>query len=671
MSDPASDKERLDQLRQEIERHNQLYYQAAQPEIPDHVYDGLMQELIALETAHPEWGTADSPSRKLGEQPLAGFETVTHAVPMMSLANTYNKDELVAFDARVRKGIPDTPFRYVLEPKIDGVAVTVRYEQGTLVLAATRGDGRQGDDITRNLRTLDSLPKQLTGAPAPKVLEVRGEVFMPKAGFVTLNQRREELGLSVFANPRNAAAGSLKQLDARVVAERPLEVLFYAAGALDGVLFETHEQMLEAFKSWGLPTHSHYWVGETIDEVLLALDELEQQRHEFPYELDGGVIKVNERAVYETLGYTAKSPRWAVAYKYAPERAETRLRSITIQVGRTGILTPVAELEPVTVAGSTISRATLHNEDEIRRKDIRVGDRVWVEKAGEVIPAVVGVNKEARTGDEQPFAMPDQCPECGHAVTRREGEVALRCENLHCPAQLKQWLRHFASRGAMDIEGLGDVLVDQLVARELVRQPADVYRLTLDDLAGLDRMGGKSAQNVLNSIAASKSRDLWRIIFALGIRHVGARSAQALEARFASIDELVTADQETLEAIDDIGPVVAGSILAFFADARNRSVVDALRAAGVNLMRGADAAPAEGPLSGQTLVLTGALQHMTRDEATARIRALGGQVTSSVSKKTDYVVAGEKAGSKYDKAVKLGVPIIDEAALEELLRAHE
>lgn len=662
-----SAKQRIESLRGEIERHNDLYYQKAAPEVSDREYDALVKELAELEAAHPERAAKDSPTQVIGEKTQEGFRTVTHAVPMMSLSNTYNKEDLLGFDTRIRKIVPDTSLSYVLEPKVDGVAVTMRYEKGELVLGATRGDGRQGDDITPNLMTIKAIPTQLENKSPPEVLEVRGEIYMTKNGFLDLNRQREEEGQAVFANPRNAAAGSLKQLDASLVAKRPLNALFYAVGEVKGLSLKTHDGLLKSLKAFGLPINPKWWSCKTMDDVLNALNELERMRHDFEFEMDGGVIKVNERGLYEELGYTAKSPRWAVAYKYEPERTETALRDITIQVGRTGILTPVAELEPVTVAGSTISRATLHNEDEIQRKDIRIGDRVFVEKAGDVIPAIVGVNTKARTGKEKTFKMPTECPVCGGAATRREGEVALRCENLQCPAQLKQWLRHYASRGAMDIDGLGDVLVEQLVNAEKVRSPADLYTLRKEDLLELERMGEKSAQNVLKGIETSKQQDLWRVIFALGIRHVGARSAQALEEYFGDMDALAGASKDALVEINDIGPIVAASIAAFFAEDRNQRIVQALRDAGVHMKRKKEAAPADGPLAGKTFVLTGSLEHLTRDEASELIRARGGTVSSSVSKRTDYVVAGDGAGSKYDKAVKLGVSVLDEEAFRKLL----
>jgi DNA ligase (NAD+) len=659
--------ERIRQLREEIERHNELYYQQAKPEISDRDYDALVKELEALEQQHPELNLDTSPTHSLGERPLEGFKTVTHAVPMMSLGNTYSKADVEAFDTRLRKLVSGEDLTYVLEPKVDGVAVTLRYEKGALTLGATRGDGRQGDDITANLQTIKNIPRTLHGSKIPEVLEVRGEVFMPKKGFLKINEQRMEEGLPVFANPRNAAAGSLKQLDSRVVASRPLDAVFYAVGEVRGMTFPTHEKLLDQLDTMGLPVNPKRWVCQSIQEALDALDALERMRHDFDFEMDGGVIKVNERNLYDELGYTAKSPRWAVAYKYEPERAQTVLRAITIQVGRTGILTPVAELEPVLVAGSRISRATLHNEDEIQRKDIRVGDHVWVEKAGDVIPAVTGVIKESRTGKETPFAMPTRCPSCGGAVTRREGEVAVRCEQMECPAQLKQWLRFFAARGAMDIDGLGDALVDQLVDKKLVRSPSDLFSLTEEEILSLDRMGKKSAANLVKAIAAAKSRDLWRLIFALGIRHIGSRSAQALEEHFASMDDLMAADKTALESVPDIGPVVAASLVHYFEEPRNRDLLSSLKEAGVNMRRlTTPASNKHGPLEGKTLVLTGTLPSLTRDEATERIRAAGGVVSSSVSKNTDYVVAGDKAGSKYNKAIELGIPVLDENKLLDL-----
>lgn len=659
-------RERIDALTRDLQRHNRLYYVEARPAITDQAFDALLKELQELETAFPRWAHPDSPSRRVGGEPLEGFAGVTHAVPMMSLGNTYSREELREFDARVAKRLVDTPYDYVLEPKIDGVAVTLRYEDGVLVLGATRGDGRVGDDITANLRTIRSIPLRLEDPAPPAVVELRGEVFLPRTGFAALNESRQEQGLDPFANPRNAAAGSLKLLDPRLVAARPLDVVVYGTGALDGIAFPTHTALLDHIRDWGLPAPVRTWSCATLDEVLAGLDALEAEKAGYPFDTDGGVIKIDQRPLYERLGATAKSPRWATAYKFQPEQAETRVRVITIQVGRTGVLTPVAELEPVLVSGSTVSRATLHNEDEIRRKDIRVGDQVVIEKAGEIIPAVVRVVTEARTGDERRFQMPDVCPVCGGPTVRHEGEVALRCDNGLCPAQVKNALRHYAARGAMDIDGLGEALIDQVVDRGLIATPADLYTLQRDQVADLDRMAAKSATNLIAAIEASRTRDFWRVLFALGIPLVGARSAQTLEEHFPDIDALAEADSETLEAVPDIGPVVAASIRAFFANPQNRAVVDALRAAGVRVERAASPPPTAdsgGPFAGKTVVLTGSFSSLTRQEAGERIRRAGGKVTGSVSANTDLVIAGEKAGSKRTKAEALGIPIVDEAQL--------
>lgn len=655
------------ELRTALNRHNHLYYILAAPEITDRQYDKLYHDLEDLERQFPDLVTDDSPTRRVGGAPLELFNQVSHAIPMMSLANTYTKDELTDFDTSLRKRAGTEPVSYILEPKIDGLAVSLRYENGIFTVGSTRGDGRTGDDITANLKTIRSIPMKLQTPTPPAVLEVRGEVYMTRDGFLKLNETRQEAGEEPFANPRNAAAGSLKLLDPRLVAKRPLDAIFYAAGETSGISFDTHAGMLEILRSLGFRTATRFWRCQSIAEVLQAIDELEKLRHSFTYEIDGGVIKVNERGLYDMLGSTAKSPRWAVAYKYEPERAETTVKAITVQVGRTGVLTPVAELDPTPVAGSVVSRATLHNAEEIRRKDIRVGDRVIIEKAGEVIPAVVEVKLSARTGAEQIFTMPDACPACGGPVTKIESEVAVRCENLQCPAQIKRWIRHFAERGAMDIEGLGESIIEQLVDSGLVKDPADLYKLTLEQVASLERMAEKSARNLLDGIAASRKRELWRAIFGLGIRHVGAKSAQTLEKHFESMEAIASADREALEKLRDIGPVVAESIAGFFASQRNRDLITRMNDAGVTLVRSEAAVAQGGKLAGKTLVLTGTLAGFTRDEAGRRIRELGGDVSSSVSRKTSYVVAGTEAGSKLDKALKLGVPVLDEAGFVKLL----
>jgi len=671
-----------EKLRTKIERHNRLYYVDAVPEISDREYDALLKRLETLEKQFPELATPDSPTRRVGGEPLKGFENVRHAVPMISLANTYNKEELVEFDVRVKKLLGETPYSYVLEPKIDGVAISLRYENGILVRAVTRGDGTTGDDVTVNIRTIKSIPLRLSkvdeasslvksgkdaASTIPSVLEVRGEVYMTRAGFIKLNEERQEAGLEPFANPRNACAGSLKQLDPRTVASRPLDALFYGLGECSAI-FETHEQMLSAFTQYGIRITPKYWPCDEIQEVLTQLDALQNMRHSFPFEMDGGVIKINQRDLYEQLGSTAKSPRWAVAYKYEPEQAETTLKEITIQIGRTGVLTPVAELEPVQLAGTVVKRATLHNEDEIKRKDIRVGDRVIVEKAGEIIPAIVRVVTKKRTGIEQPFNMQAACEELGINPIKLEGEVAWRIDDLHHPAMLKRWLTHFASRNGMDIDGLGESIVEGLVDAGLVKSPADLYDLKKSQLLGLEGFKEKKAQNLIDGIAASKTRPFDRILFALGIRHVGSGSARVLAQNFPNLGKLMAADIPCLEEIRDIGPIVGKSIVDFFQCLENRQLVERLQAAGVNFEQTAKAGSDE--FAGLTFVLTGTMESLSRDKAGEQIRARGGSVTSSVSKNTSYVVAGEKAGSKLTKAEELGVKVLNEAAFMNLLKVQ-
>lgn len=663
---------RIKELRRAINRHNRLYYVEAKPEISDAEYDALYHELEALETRYPNLKTPNSPTQRVGGEPLTGFESVRHTVPMMSLDNTYNRQELIEFDRRACKLAQVESLAYVLEPKVDGVAVSLRYEKGSLVVGCTRGDGYVGDDITANLRTIKSIPLKLEDAEPPAVIEVRGEVFMDKNGFLRMNESRREKGLEPFANPRNAAAGSLKLLDSRLVADRPLDAVFYAVGELDGVGFDYHEELLLRLKRLGLKTTPRFWKCRNIHTALEKLDELEKIRSEFPFETDGGVIKVNDRSLYETLGATAKSPRWAVAYKFGAERARTVVQNIRIQVGRTGTLTPVAELDPVRVSGSVVARATLHNEDEIKRKDIRIGDTVIIEKAGDVIPAVVAVVKDDRTGAEMEFNMPSECPVCHEPVVRREGEAAFRCENLQCPAQLKRWIEHFASRGAMDIAGLGTSLVDQLVDKRMVRSPTDIYALSakFDEVAALDRMGDKSASNLLKAIEESKGRELWRLIMGLGIRHVGAGAARALAAHFGNLDKLMQADAAALEEIPDIGPIVAGSIVEFMNRESSRNLISTLKNRGVRVKDTADsdASEATPDFKGMTFVLTGALDSFTRDEAAEEIRKRGGKVSSSVSRKTTYVVAGNDPGSKLEKALSLQVAVLDEEQFKDKLK---
>lgn len=646
-------------LRSEIERHNQLYYQHATPEISDREFDELLRELIELETRFPELATPDSPTRYVGGAPIDAFVSVRHLVPMQSLDNTYSEDEVREFFERMQKLLPDTRIPLTVEPKVDGVALSLLYEDGVLVRAATRGDGLMGDDVTANIKTIRAIPHRLKGA-YPARWEIRGEVYLPKKRFVKINEERDEQGLPPFANPRNCAAGSLKQLDSRIVAGRGLQALFYGYGAFEGTLPPTHHDYIALLGQAGLPVPEKFWRADDIDSAIQAIRELGEIRHDFAYETDGAVLKADILAQREQFGSTSKAPRWAIAYKYEPERAETRLREITIQVGRTGVLTPVAELEPVFVSGSTVSRATLHNEEEIRRKDIRIGDRVLIEKAGEVIPAVVAVIKEKRTGGETEFTMPAQCPSCGGSVLREEGQVALRCTNPSCEAQLRRRLEHFACRGAMDIEGLGESMVGQLVDSQLVTDIPSIYDLTKEPLLGLERMGEKSASNLLAGIAKSKERPLWRLLFGLGILHVGTTAARKLAERFRTMDALRAATEEELQTTEDVGEVMARSVRQWFENPKVTELLEKLRAAGLNFgERDEHASSGEGPLKGTTWVLTGTLS-ISRDEAAEMIRQAGGTVSGSVSKKTTFLLAGQEAGSKLDKARKLGVQVLTE-----------
>ncbi len=677
---PQSPAERIDELRREIERHDDLYYQKAEPEISDREYDSLVAELRDLEARHPELARPDSPTRTIGERPTEGFATIEHAVPMLSISNTYSPEEIREFDERVRRlaGLAESSaVEYVVELKIDGVAVALRYEDGRLAYAATRGDGRRGDDITANVRATGQAPETLA-APIPggAILEARGEMFFHRADFERINAERARRGEELFANPRNAAAGTLKLLDASIVAMRPLSLSVHGIGAFDCEIPPTHLEMLALFERLGLPVRPERSLARGAQAVIDLAAEWETKRATLPFDVDGLVVKVNSRALQAELGFRSKSPRWAVAYKFSAEQAETTLREIVCQVGRTGAVTPVAYLEPVWLAGSCISRATLHNADEIRRKDIRIGDRVLIEKGGDIIPKVVRPLAHLRSGAETVFAMPETCPACGEALSHREGEVAWRCENGGCPAQVKERIAHFASRDAMDIEGLGDKLVAQLVESGLARSVADLYRLTAGQIAALERMAEKSAGNLIASIEASKTRPLANLILALGIRYIGASAASILAREFASIDDLAQAGIERLAAIEGIGETTAQGVRDFFDSPANRVILERLRAAGVRFRRSADEdraiaearerAASGHPAAGKTFVLTGALS-FPRAEAQKRIEALGGKVSSSVSGKTDYVVAGEDAGSKLDKAKKLGLAVLDESSFLALL----
>jgi DNA ligase (NAD+) len=666
------------QLVEEIHQHDYRYYVLAQPTISDQEYDRLYRRLVDLEKEFPALITPESPTQRIGGEPLKAFRPVRHRQPMLSLDNTYSQAELREFVNRVQRLLPGESLDWLVEPKIDGLAINLTYEQGVFTCGATRGDGTTGDDITANLKTIRSIPARIRtgtgrgGRQFPALLEVRGEVYLTKAGFQKLNAERKAAGEELFANPRNAAAGSLKQLDPRIVAKRPLDIVLYGVGQVEGATYppETHAELLGWLKELGFKTPERTWHCRSEEELVVAIEELDKVRGRLPYETDGAVIKLNLLAQREKAGFTSKAPRWAIAYKYAAEQAETLLKGITVQVGRTGQLTPVAELEPVFLAGSTISRATLHNEDYIREKDIRVGDKVIIEKAGEVIPAVIEVVLNKRSGKERPFRFPQTCPECGSKVSRAAGlaegdeGVAWRCLNPDCPAQVRGRLEHWCARGAMDIEGGGEVLVRQLVGSGLVQDVADLYSLSLEPVANLERMGEKSAQNFLDGIEQSKKRDMWRVLYGLGILHVGAGVAKALGRCFATLDDVFAAGLNQLLECEDIGEVIAQSIIQWHGDARNRKLLERLRKADVNFQSALYQPRAKaGPLAGKTFVLTGTLPNLKREEATAKIEAAGGKVSGSVSKKTDYVVAGEEAGSKLEKAQKLGVKIIDEAEL--------
>ena len=708
----------MEQLRDEIRRYDRLYYEEAAPIISDREYDRLYKQLVDLETQFPDLATPDSPTQRVGGKPLKAFEQVPHLIPMLSLDNTYSEEEVKNFYARIQRLLPNEKIPVVIEPKVDGVAVSLIYENGRLRQAATRGDGTVGDDITQNIRTIRSVPERLRGA-APKLLEARGEVYMHKRGFEKLNEERRKAGLLLFANPRNAAAGSLKQLDPAIVAKRPLGVVLYGTGATKGVDVDVHSEIFPLLKKLGLPATERWWVAKSVEEILEAIHELDGIRHKFAYQTDGAVVKVNSFAQRERLGFTAKSPRWAIAYKYEAERVETRLNDIVIQVGRTGILTPVAMLKPVLVSGSTVGRATLHNEDEIKRKDIRIGDTVVIEKAGEVIPAVVEVVKSKRPRDAKPFDFAKhihgKCPVCGGPIRRDPQFVAWRCENLQCPAQTTRRVEFFAARSALDIESVGGIVADKLVESALVREPLDLFELKTEQLAKLNLgtdeeprvFGEKNATKAIRAIERARTLPLSRWLFALAIPDVGRTTATQLAHFHETIEDVANSpllkdvlqyhqkreEKEDAKEIADrliqtgfakpskskaeksrgitteVGPVVAKSVLDFFASAAGKKTLRWIKELGIhpNAEKVSAKKAAELPLTGKTFVLTGTMPSMTREEATEKIEALGGHVTGSVSKKTDYVLAGAEPGSKFDKAKELGVRIIDEPEFRKML----
>jgi len=714
---------RIETLRRDITEHNRRYYEEAAPTISDREYDRLYKELVDLETQFPELVTPDSPTQRVGGKPLQAFAQIQHRVPMLSLDNTYSEEEVVNFYKRITRLLPEEKIPVVIEPKVDGVAVSVMYENGKLKYAATRGDGSVGDEITQNIKTIKSVPHQLPGA-APKVFEVRGEAYLDKAGFEKLNKEREAAGLPLFANPRNAAAGSLKHLDPSIAAKRPLGMIFYGTGAIEGTEVDRHSKIFPLFKKLGLPTHEHWSLADSVEQVLKAIHDLDEIRRGFPYETDGAVIKVDALAQRVRLGFTAKSPRWAIAYKYAAERVETKLLDIKVQVGRTGILTPVAVLEPVLVSGSTVSRATLHNEDEIKRKDIRIGDTVMIEKAGEVIPAVIEVVQSKRPRNAKLFDFFEhihgKCPVCGGEVQRDPQFVAWRCENILCPAQTTRRVEFFGARGALDIESVGGIVADKLVERGLVHEPLDLFELNIEQLAKLNLgtdetprvFGEKNASKAIQAIERAKTASLSRWLYALAIPDVGKTTATDLARFHETIDDVASSqllrdvvshhgrksdksrDGGTKEIADrliksgfaepskskmdkqrgivtQVGPVVAQSVLDFFASSAGKKILQRMKQLGIEPKSEKVSAKqmARLPLAGKTFVLTGTLPSMTRDEASGKIEAIGGHVSSSVSKKTDYVLAGDEAGSKLEKAKKLGVKIIDEKEFRRLLES--
>ena len=660
----------MEKLRERIREYDRLYYLEAKSAVSDAEYDRLMRELIDLEAAHPDLVTLDSPTRRVGGAPTKKFPPAKHDPPMLSLDNTYSEASVREWDARCRKHLPGDEFEYVVEQKIDGVAVSLVYEGGILVRGATRGDGENGDDVTNNIRTIRSVPLKLAGN-APDLLEVRGEVFLSRAAFAMINEEKEAEDEELFANPRNAAAGSLKLQAPALVAQRGLDIFVHTFAMCSGMDFRTHDSALKAFVGMGLKVNKHWKLAKTLDEAIAICDQWEGQRNGLPFDIDGMVIKVNSLDQQRRLGTTAKSPRHAIAYKFPTRQAVTRLMDIQVQVGRTGTLTPVAVLDPVPLGGTTISRATLHNEDEIGRKDIRIGDLVTIEKGGEVIPKVVGAVMEKRTGKEKVFRMPAKCPECGEPVRRASGEVAVRCENVACPAQVKLRLEHFTRRGAMEIEHVGASLAAQLVDRGLVRDYADLYSLTETQMQELDRMAEKSAANVIAAIWDSKKRPLSSLIFALGIRHVGSGVAEILARRYPSLDDLAGAPEEELTGIHEVGPIVAASIAAFFRQPAAKAIVRKLKSAGVNMKRTKEEEPVSDALAGKTFVFTGELEGYSRTQASDLVRKMGGNATGSVSKKTDYVVAGTAPGSKLEKARKLGVTILDEPGFKRLVESAQ
>lgn len=653
-------KERIEELTCEINEHNYRYYVLDDPIISDAEYDRLFRELVELEKKYPQYRQPDSPTQRIGAEPLEAFRTIVHRTPMLSLENAMNEMELREFIRRVKKELGNnTSVTWVGEPKLDGLGVELIYEKGIFTAGATRGDGYRGEDITQNLKTIRQVPLKLRGENIPEIVEVRGEVILSHKNFEKLNQEREKAGEPLFANPRNAAAGSLRQLDPSVTAKRPLEIFIYSPGEITGMTFETHWDFLEQLKKWGFRVNPYACLLTHDEEIITYYNQMEKERDSLDYDIDGVVIKVNEIALQEKLGMRTRTPRWAIAGKFKARQETTRIIDIEASVGRTGVITPVAILEPVEIGGAVVSRATLHNQDEIDRKDIRIGDTVIVERAGDVIPKIIKVISEKRPKNSKPYHLPERCPVCGSKTLRLEKNVAIRCTNISCPAQLKASIEHFASRKGMDIEGLGEKIIDQLIRGNLIKSPADLYRLKKEELCALERFGEKSATNLLKSIEQSKSRPLPAVIYALGIPNTGEYLSGILAEHFSSLDRLMNASRDELDTIKGIGPIVAEGIVTYFSDERNRELIKALQAVGINpKIEKQQKVPQI--FEGKTVVFTGTLTKFTRDEAKELVRTRGGNATESVSRKTDFVVAGPGAGSKLDKAKELGIKILTE-----------
>lgn len=654
---------KIEELREKIRYHNYRYYILDDPTASDAEYDQLMSDLIELEKKYPQFILPSSPTQRVGIEPVSGFTTVKHITPMQSLANAFSTEELIAFDKRIKKLVPQQKIDYVVELKLDGLAVALVYENGIFARGATRGDGVMGEEITSNLRTVKTIPLKLFGENLPPRIEVYGEVYMKKSDFKKLNEEKMKNGESLFANPRNAAAGSVRQLDSRITAQRRLDTFIYRATFPEGNKFKKHMEVLNYLKKTGFKVNPHTKCCKNIKEAISYCEGWKEKKEDLDYEIDGMVLKVNSLRIREEIGSTTRNPRWAIAYKFPAQQTTTKVRDIIVQVGRTGALTPVAVLDPVRISGSVVQRATLHNEDEIKRKDVRIGDIVLVQKAGEVIPEVVKVIKEKRTGKEKEFVMPAQCPVCGAKVFRPEGEVVSRCNSLTCSAQTKERIRHFASRNAMDIEGLGPAIIDQLVEKDLIKDISDLYFLKRKDLISLERMAERSADNLLDAIEKSKEKSLANLIYGLGIRYVGVHTSEVITRYYPTLDKFKKANLEELIEINEIGPKIAESIILFFKEKEDLAIIERLRSAGLNFSQEEEIRRKERGtqiLAGKQFVLTGTLKDFTRTQAKEIISELGGRVTGSVSKKTDYVVAGEDPGSKHEKAKKLGVSIISE-----------